>query len=341
MSLQTAVSSRPSAISRFLGGGTVAMLFLVLIALLIVFGLLLGDRLFSAGTIQSMAFQMPELGILSLAMMITLLSGGLNLAIIATANLCALTMAWILTTMVPGTEPGSFAWVLWQIVAIGAGLGVAALIGLISGVVIAYVGVSPILATLGMMTLCKGLSIGLTRGNVISGFPDPIVALGNNTIFGVPYAMVLFILLCIPMAVMLNHSPLGQKIYMIGSNEKATRFSGVDTRRVLVKVYVISSLLAAVAGLVMMARFNSANASYGESFLLVTILAAVLGGIDPFGGFGKVGGLFMALILLQVISSAFNLMNLSQFLTLAIWGALIIVVTALGVLRQALMPRWR
>jgi ribose/xylose/arabinose/galactoside ABC-type transport system permease subunit len=91
---------------------------------------------------------------------------------------------------------------------------------------------------------------------------------------------------------------------------------------------VFSSLLAGVAAVVMLARFNSANAAYGESYLLVTILAAVLGGIDPFGGFGKVGGLLLALIILQVISSAFNLLNLSQFLTLAIWGGILIAVAA-------------
>ena len=121
---------------------------------------------------------------------------------------------------------------------------------------------------------------------------------------------------------------------MIGSNERATRYSGVNTKRVLFGVYLLSSLLAMVAALVMMARFNSANASYGESYLLVTIFAAVLGGVDPFGGFGKVGGLLMALIVLQVISSAFNLLNFSAFLTLAIWGALIIGVTALSVLLE-------
>ena len=126
---------------------------------------------------------------------------------------------------------------------------------------------------------------------------------------------------------------------MIGSNEKATRYSGVDTKWVLLGVYVLSSLLAVVAALVMMARFNSANASYGESYLLVTILAAVLGGVDPFGGFGRVGGLLMALIVLQVISSAFNLLNFSPFLTVAIWGALIISVTGLSVLVETL--GWR
>jgi len=319
-------------LAHFRRGGAVPMLSLVLLALVAIFWLLLGERIFGVGALQSMAFQLPELGILSLAMMVTLLSGGLNLSIIATANLCALSMAWVLTTHVPGAH--GFMWGGWQAIALLAGVAVAAVIGLINGFVVAYLGVSPILATLGTMTMCKGLSIGMTRGNVISGFPEPIVFLGNGTFMGVPLALMIFVGLCVPMAVLLNKSPFGHKIYMIGSSEKATRYSGVDTKRVLLGVYVLSSLLAFVAALVMMARFNSANAAYGESYLLVTILAAVLGGVDPFGGFGKIGGLIMALILLQVISSAFNLLDFSPFLTLAIWGALIIAVTALGVVLQ-------
>ena len=100
------------------------MLSLVLLALVAVFGLLLGERFFSVGALQSMAFQLPELGILSLAMMVTLLSGGLNLSIIATANLCALTMAWVLTTQVPGAQ--GFMWGGWQVIAVLAGIAVAA-----------------------------------------------------------------------------------------------------------------------------------------------------------------------------------------------------------------------
>lgn len=339
MSTATSTPRRVSLLAQAGRGGTVQMLTLVLVALLLIFGLLLGDQLFNVGALQSIAFQLPELGILSLAMMVALLSGGLNLSIVATANLCALTMAWVLTTYVPGSQ--GLMWVAWQVIAIFAGIAVAIVIGLINGAVIAYLGASPILATLGTMTMCKGLSIGLTRGNVISGFPDPIVFLGNGTVFGVPVAMMIFLALCVPTAVLLGKSPFGHKIYMLGSNEKATRFSGIDTKRVILGIYVLSSLLAVVAALVMMARFNSANASYGESYLLVTILAAVLGGVDPFGGFGKVGGVVMALILLQIISTAFNLLNFSPFLTVAIWGALIIGVTALGVLREALggLPR--
>jgi simple sugar transport system permease protein len=325
------VISLRGRIARVIGGGTIATLVVLLLALWAVFAIVIGDRFFSVNTLQSMAFQMPELGILSLAMMLALLSGGLNLSIIATANLAGLTIAFVLTRTIPGSE--GVAWIGWQVLAIASGFVVAALVGLVNGFVIAYLGVSPILTTLGTMTLCKGLAIGLTHGNVISGFPDPIVFIGNGTVFGVPFALIVLTLCALPVAIMLNATPFGAKVYMIGSNEKATRYSGVDTRAVLLKLYVLSSLLAGVAAVVMLARFNSANAAYGESYLLVTILAAVLGGVDPFGGFGKVGGLMLALIILQVISSAFNLLNLSQFLTLAIWGGVLIAVAAVPYLR--------
>jgi simple sugar transport system permease protein len=320
---------------RRFGGDGANLRLMVLIAILLAgFGLMIGEQLFSAASLQSMAYQLPELGILSLAMMVTLLSGGINLSVIATANLCALTMAAILTRFVPGTEGA--AWVLIQVAALAAGFAVAALIGLVNGFVIAYLRVSPILATLGTMTLVKGISVGTTRGNVISGFPEPIVFIGNGAVLGIPVALLVFAAAALPLAIMLNRSPLGAAIYMTGSNERATRFSGIQTRRVILKVYLISSLLAAVAAVVMMARFNSANASYGESYLLVTILAAVLGGINPMGGFGKVSGLVLALVMLQIISSAFNFLNFSAFLTLAIWGGILIAVAGMTQLRQRL-----
>ena len=317
--------------------GTNTGLGALLVALVIVFTLIIGENFFSTESLRSMAFQLPELGILSLAMMITLLAGGINLAIIATANLCALTMAYILNSFVPGTE--GIMWVAWQVVAVLAGFAVAAVIGVINGTVIAYLGVSPILATLGTMTMVKGISIGLTRGTVLSGFPDPIVFIANGLVFGIPFSLFVFFACAIPMAVMLNRTPLGNAIYMLGSNLEATRFSGVRTRRVTMKIYVLSSLLAGAAAVVMMSRFNSANASYGESYLLVTILAAVLGGIDPFGGFGKVSGLVLSLIILQVISSAFNLIGLSQFLTLAIWGALLIATSVVALFYRTQIRR--
>ena len=317
---------------------TANYLILLLVALVVCFGLVLQGSFLSLGTLQSMAFQLPELGILALAMMITLLCGGINLSVIATANLTSLTIAYVLLNLMPA-DAGSAAGIGVILLAVLAGLAVSGLIGLLNGWIIAYLGVSPILATLGSMTMVKGISIGLTHGNVLSGFPDAILFIGNGLVLGVPMALIVFALCAAPLALLLNRTPFGVTVYMIGSNERATRFSGIDTRRVLLKVYVLSSLLCGVASLVMMSRFNSANAAYGESYLLITILAAVLGGIDPFGGFGRVMGMVLALIILQVISSGLNLLGLSAHLTLAIWGAILILVMAVGYLNVRLGGR--
>ena len=317
---------------------TINYLILLLVALVVCFALALQDTFLSVGTLQSMAFQLPELGVLALAMMITLLCGGINLSIIATANLTSLTIGYVLTHLMPA-DWATAAGIGTILLAFAAGLAVAGLIGLLNGVIIAYVGVSPILATLGTMTMVKGISIGLTHGNVISGFPEPILFIGNGVVLGVPMAVIVFALCAAPLALLLNRTPFGIAVYMIGSNERSTRFSGIDTRRVLLLVYVLSSLLCGVAALVMMSRFNSANAAYGESYLLITILAAVLGGVDPFGGFGRVMGLVLALIILQVISSGLNLLGLSAHLTLAIWGAILILVMAVGYLNVRLGGR--
>jgi len=305
-------------------------LILLLLLLLVGFGFPLGGDLFSGAALQSIGFQAPEMGILALAMMVTMLSGGVDLSIIATANLAALTMAFLMRAYLPEAEGTGSVGV--QVAAVSAGLLAAAGIGLINGIFVAYVRVSPILATLGTMSLVKGLAIGLTHGDVISGFPDTIVFFGNGTIATVPVPIFLFAAVALVLFVFLGWTPFGTQITMIGSNERAVRFSGIDTNRVLVKTYVLASTLAGIAGFLMLARFNSANAAYGESYLLVTILAAVLGGIDPMGGFGKVSGVVLALVILQVISTAFNLLDLSQFLALAIWGGTLIATAGLKTL---------
>ena len=312
-------------------GPVMVRLLLLLVALVAVFALLLGDRLFNGTALRSMAFQLPELGILSLAMMVPLLSGGLDLSIIATANLSALAMAFMFTHV--GVDATGIAALGFYVAALAAGFAVAVAVGLLNGAVIAYFGVSPILATLGSMTMVKGIAIGLTHGGVLSGFPPGIVYLGNGSIGGIPLAMIVFVLVAIPISVLLSRTPTGNFIAMAGSNQEAVRYSGIDTRRVLLRVYLLSSVLSAVAGLVMMARFNSANAAYGESYLLVTILAAVLGGIDPAGGFGKVSGLVASLLILQLVSTAANLLGINQFLTLALWGAILLAVAGVGRLR--------
>ena len=315
-------------------------LVVLLAGAVVIFGGLAPARFFSVETVRSMALQLPELGLLALAMMIPLVSGGLNLAIIATANLCGLVMAAILTHCLgPASPPALVAAVI--ALALLAGLAAALLIGGLSGTLVARLRVHPILVTLGAMMLVKGIAVAATRGGVIGGFPPAILFLGNGTILGVPVSLLLFGLCAGAVGLLLQHTPFGVSVRLIGSNEPATRYSGVNTARVLIGVYLVSSVLCWVAALVMIARFNSARAGYAESYLLITILAAVLGGVDPFGGFGRVRGVGLALVLLQVIATGFNLLGFSPQLTEMIWGATMILALVMARLRTRWAGRLR
>lgn len=298
----------------------------LLVVLIVAFSAMLPGTFLRITTFQSMMFQLPELGLLSLAMMVPLVSGGLNLAIIATANQAALLMAWILTTQMPPDAAGAELW-LWIALALAAGFVYCVVVGIVTGLLISVMNVHPILVTLGTQTLIGGISIWLTRGRTLSGFPEPLIHVSNETLLGIPISFILLVLMALLIHVVLTRTPLGIRIHMIGSNLPATRYSGVDTTRVLIWVYVMSSLLCWLAAIVMMARFNAAGADIAQSYLLITILAAILGGVDPYGGFGRVAGLAISLAILQTIASGFNLLGFSQHLTLALWG-----MTLLGVM---------
>lgn len=306
----------------------------LLLGLLVIFALVVPGFL-SMGTLSSFMYQMPLLGLLSLAMIVPLLTGGLNLAIIATTNQCALLMVFLMRSLTPAEAGGAtvFGVVLLALV---AGFLLCLVIGLVTGALIAYTGVHPILVTLGTKSLIDGISIYLTRGMALSGIPEGFSRVANGTVFGVPLIFLLMVAVGVLVGVILRRTPFGVACAMIGSNVEATRYSAIDTRRVLVGVYVLSSVTCFFAALVMLATFNSASADYAQSYLLVTILAAVLGGVDPFGGFGTVGGLMIALAILQVISSGLNQFGLSNYLTVALWGGTLILVVLAQTFRHLL-----
>ncbi|MDQ0394160.1 ABC transporter permease [Labrys monachus] len=289
----------------------------------------------SGATLQSFMLQLPLLGLLSLAMVVPLITGGLNLAIIATTNQCAMLMVFVMRTLLT-PEAGNATLLGVILLALLAGLLLCVAIGLVTGALIAYTGVHPILVTLGTKSLIDGISIYLTRGQAQSGIPDIFARAGTALVLGIPVSFLVLAGAAYLLGLVLRKTPFGISCAMIGSNIEATRFSAIDTRRVLVGVYTLSSVMCFVAALVSLALFNSASADYGQSYLLVTILAAVLGGVDPFGGFGKVSGLMIALAILQVISSGFNQLGLSPYLTAAIWGLVLIAVMAVQTIRPYL-----
>ncbi|WP_083507866.1 ABC transporter permease [Aureimonas frigidaquae] len=302
------------------GGSEIGGLLAVLLVLIVLLSLTT-DRFLTQATFTSIAFQLPELGLLTLAMLIPILSGGLNLAITFAANISALVLAWILQAG-GGADAGLAVFALGCLAAILSG----AAIGGIMGLVIAYTGAHPILVSLSMMIFLRGLGEFLTRGGDVSGFPPFVVALGQGTVLGVPVPLIILIVCVLAWMLILNRTRLGFSIYMLGSNPEATRYCGVDTHRALTMVYVLSGIMCAVAGIVMLTRFNSVRVGHGESYLLITVLACFLGRVDPFGGFGRVVPVVIALVILQVIGSGLNLFGTNQHLATALWGAILICV---------------
>jgi len=303
----------------------ITVLVFIMLVVLLIMVLVNPTSFLTSGNLQGMAFQLPELGILSLAMMVVMITGGINLSIIASANMAGITAALVLKALEGGPSP-----LLAVAAALAAAMVVAALVGLLNGMLVAHIGMTPILATLGTMTLLNGVAIVVTKGYVISGFPDSILFIGNGTVFGIPFPLILFAVMALIMSIILQKTRTGFNLYMIGSNATATRFSGVNNAKVLMMTYLISGLYCGVAAIVMISRFNSAKSGYGNSYLLVTILAAVLGGVSSNGGFGRVSGVVVALVTLQMLSSGFNLMRVNSFLTTAIWGFIMLVVMVIN-----------
>jgi simple sugar transport system permease protein len=192
--------------------------------------------------------------------------------------------------------------------------------------VIAYTGAHPILVSLSMMIFVRGLGEFLTHGGDISGTPPFVQSWGQGMVMGAPTPILIFGAFVILWHVLLSRTRLGFATRMIGSNIEATRYSGVPTRRMVTLIYTFSGMISAVAGIVMLSRFNSVRVGHGEAYLLITVLACFLGRVDPFGGFGRVMPVAIALVILQVIASGLNQLGANQHLATALWGGFLLLI---------------
>ncbi len=304
-------------------------LLIITVLVFITMSALRPNLFFSFDNFSSMAFQFPEFGLLAMAMMLTMLTGGIDLSVVGVANLSGILAALILTRVMP-VEASATQVVLYSMLAIGTSLVTGLVCGLTNGFLIATIGIPPILATLGTMEFFTGIAIVITRGAAVFGFPELITFMGNGSLWIFPIPLLLFTAAALIFAVVLNRTAYGNQLYLMGTNPTAARYSGLNNTRLLLRTYMLSGLLAAVSGLVILARTNSAKADYGSSYTLQAILIAVLGGVNPAGGFGKVMGLVLAILTLQFLSSGFSMLRFSNFVKEFIWGAVLLLVMVIN-----------
>lgn len=279
------------------------------------------DHFLTLDNFQSMASQLAVLGLLSVAMMMSMLSGGIDLSVVSTANLAGILAAFTLKYFMAGGSHflGFFA-------AIAVALVTGLLCGLFNGFLIGEINITPILATLGTMQLYMGIAVGLTEGKAIHGFTDSFLYLGGGFLFGLPVPFLVFFLLSVLIWVLLVWTSFGFKLYMMGTNPIAARFSGINNKDEIFRTYVACGILSACAGILLVSNTNSAKAGYGTSYILQSILIVVLGGVNPYGGFGSIWGVVLAVVTLQFVSSGFNLAGISSFAQDFAWGSILLVV---------------
>lgn len=284
----------------------------------------LPEKFLTVINFQSMASQFPEYGLFAMAIMLTMITGGIDLSVVSIANLSGVVGAMVLASHVKaqalGISPGTIIFL-----AIIATLIVSFVCGLVNGLVITAVSVPAIIATLGTNGLFMGIAIILTEGHGIRGFPEEFLFIGSGTILGIPMPLIIFVVVALIVSLMLKKSAQGFKMYMLGSSPIVTRFSGINNNAVLVKTYLFSALLAGIAAIIIISRVNSMRPGYGYAYLLLAVLLAILGGTNPAGGRGGVLGLCMAIVILQVLQSGLNILGFNPFLKKFIWGLILIL----------------
>lgn len=277
--------------------------------------------------LSSMLYLFPEYGILALAMMICMISGGIDLAVVAIANFTGILTCFFLIRFIPPTaSTAQGAWIL--LLGLLLSLAAGGICGSLSAALISKVGIPPILATLGAYDLILGSAMAFTKGSSISSIPPILSQVGNYMIGGmIPVTFAAYVICALLLSFILSKTKFGFRLYMMGSNQTASRFSGTDNTKVIFGTYIMSGMLASISGLLMCARFNTARADFGTSYTMQAILVCVLSGVNPKGGFGNVAGITLAVLILQILSSGFNMFpSVSNFYRDLIWGVVLIAV---------------
>ena len=272
---------------------------------------ILSDRFLTTGNIVNILRQSTINGIIAIGMTFVILTAGIDLSVGAVLALAMVVAADLMQQemAVP--------------LAVAVGLGLGALLGLVNGVIITKAKVPPFIATLGMMTVARGLALTYTQGRPITGLPESFRTLGTGSIGPVPMPIVIASVAFLVAYFLLTRMRTGEYIYAIGNNPVAARYAGINTDRYIMFVYASAGLLSAVAGMILVARLNSAQPTAGLGYEFAAIAAVVVGGTSFAGGQGGLGGTLLGVLVIAVLSNGLNLLNVSSFYQPVVTGVVI------------------
>ena len=269
---------------------------------------------FTQRNLTNIVSQNADIGIMAVGAALVILIGGIDLSVGSTLALSLMSSAWLFR------EHG-----LPFTLCVLVGVGVGAAVGLVNGVLSTYGRIQPFVATLATMSACAGLALYLTDGNPINGFPDWYLALTSNEIAGIPLQVFILVGIYVLAAFWLRYRPSGRALYAVGGNPEVARLSGLNVTRVRIGVYVVAGVLAAIAGIIVGSRLDSAQPTAGTADLLNVIAVVVIGGASLSGGSGSMLNTFIGLLIIGVLNNGMSLLNVSPNLQPVVIGVAIIV----------------
>lgn len=277
----------------------------------------LSDSFLTARNLLNIARQVSINAIIAAGMTFVILTAGIDLSV---GSVLAFSGAIIAGLLAAGRP---------LLLCLGAGLLLGALLGVINGLIVTRGGVQPFIATLAMLTIARGATLVYTDGRPITGLPDAFVWLGAGDIGPIPVPVLIMGAVFLGAYVVLTQTVLGRYVYAIGGNEEAARLSGVNVTFYKTLAYVISGALAAVSGIILTARLNSAQPTAGGGYELDAIAAVVLGGTTLAGGEGSIAGTLLGAFIIGVLNNGLNLLNVSSFYQQVVKGVVILLAVLL------------
>jgi len=294
------------------------MVFLINIILVIIFSFM-NKHFLTVVNFRAIGFGMLSVGIVSIGMMIVMVTGAFDLSVGSTVALTGIVAAKLMESGTPI--------VLSVLVALALG----ALIGCFNGLLITGIGINPFIATLGTMSMVRGLALAVTQGMPVYGLPKPFAWLGEGTILNFPFAILLLIFLVIIFDQFLRTTVRGRLFYYTGGNEEAARLSGINTKGVRTEAFIIIGFLAALAGVLMASRMMSMAATSGTGLELKAIAACIIGGAALAGGEGTIIGAFLGTLLVAFIDDILILSGVSAYWQQFSAGAILVAVVTFNI----------
>jgi len=305
-------TSQPASPKEFIQRSFLQRFGLLMVFLLLGLVLsLLSDRFLQVSNLVNVTRQASINGIVSVGMTMVILTGGIDLSVGSVLALSAVIGADLMKQGMP------------VFVAVLIALSIGAAMGAINGLMIARWRIPPFIATLGTLTVGRGLTLMYTQGQPVTGLPESFRFLGAGSVGPIPMPIIIAAITFILAYIMLTRTRTGEYIYMLGDNPTAARLAGINTNRTTILVYALAGLCAALAGLVLIARLDSAQPVIGIGYEFNAIAAVVVGGTSFAGGEGTLTGTLLGALLLETLNNGLNLMNVSSLWEQVVKGVVI------------------